>query len=119
MMSQFQLALENGLHGRVAPMVKQQCIIDWQPTPLPLLNRIDTGADIRISYSDEENTTDREYYEKNDEDVGGWNNEVATWNEPPINNDLSPTIPEHIWASEQRDNKYEPSTELKEAMKVY
>jgi len=28
MMCQFQLALENELHGRVAPMIKRQCIID-------------------------------------------------------------------------------------------
>jgi hypothetical protein len=33
--SQFQLAMQNGLHGRLAPMLKRQRLLNRPPTPFP------------------------------------------------------------------------------------
>ena len=133
MMSQFRLALERGLHGRPAPLVKQQRINDHAPTPFHHWQYFPIEDDNKSNHSYQSyNTADREYLAANIDKVTEWQSVVADeeanwdtegvnkwnrgaaidWEEKVVDEYVAPSPP--TW-SEPKD-EYEMTDELKEAV---
>jgi hypothetical protein len=106
-MSQFQLAMQNGLHGRLAPMLKQQRLLTRSPTPFPRPFPDDKSVD---SY----NTADYEYFANNDAYVNEWQTAIVNWDETPVEFAAPPSPPS--WTPILDD--YFPSPELATAMQT-
>ena len=86
MMSQFRLALQQGLHGRLAPLVKQQRILDRSPTPFHHWQYYPIEDDDKSNNSYRSlNTADRDYLAENEEKVAEWRSAVADWSTEGIN----------------------------------
>jgi len=74
MMSQFRYALQQGLHGQLAPLVKRQQIINCPLTPF-----YHTYPDDKDESNWSYNTADREYLVANEKKVDDWQSAVADW----------------------------------------
>ena len=127
--SQFRIALRQGLHGRLAPLIKEQRIIDRPLTPF--YHDYPTDDEANHSYATW-NTADKEYLATNkvkvdewrsvvadskanwdDEGVNEWNRNAAIdWEEKVVDEYEAPSPP--TW-SEPKD-EYKMSTELKDAV---
>jgi hypothetical protein len=102
--SQFQLAMQNGLHGRLAPMLKQQRLLNRSPTPFPRPFPDDKSVN---SY----NTADYEYFANNDAYIGEWKEAIIDWDETPVEFGAPPSP----WPMQ---DEYFPSPELATEMQT-
>jgi hypothetical protein len=105
--SQFQLAMENGLHGRLAPMLKRQRLLNRPPTPFPRPFPDDKSID---SY----NTADHEYFANNEAYVNEWQTAIIDWDEKPVEFAAPPSPP--AWTPIL--DEYFPTPELATAMQT-
>jgi hypothetical protein len=107
LMSQFQLAMENGLHGRLAPMLKRQRLLNRPPT---LFDRPFPDDKSVYSY----NTADREYFANNKIYIDEWQNATIDWDEKLVEFQAPPSPPS--WTPMQ--DEYFPTPELATAMQT-
>jgi hypothetical protein len=105
--SQFQLAMQNGLHGRLAPMLKRQRLFNRPPTPFPRPFPDDKSVD---SY----NTADQDYFTNNEAYVNEWQQATIDWDEKPVEFEEPPSPPP--WTPMQ--DEYFPASELATAMQT-
>jgi hypothetical protein len=104
--SQFQLAMQNGLHGRLAPMLKRQRLLTRSPTPFPRPFPDDKSIN---SY----NTADYEYFANNDTYINEWQTAIIDWDETPVEFAAPPSPPP--WPMQE---EYFPTPELATAMQT-
>ena len=131
MMSQFRYALQQGLHSRLAPPVRQQRIINRPLTPF-YHTYPDDNDESNWSY----NTADKEYLAANEKKVDDWRSAVADWEanwdekgveawnegaavdweEKDVEEYVPPSSP--IWPEPEPEleDEYEMTDELKEAV---
>jgi hypothetical protein len=105
--SQFQLAMQNGLHGRLAPMLKRQRLLNRPPTPFDRPFPDDKSID---SY----NTADHEYFANNEAYVNEWQTAIIDWDEKPVEFAAPPSPPSWMPIMDE----YFPTPELATAMQT-